>query len=137
MFKARRNSVSNSSDVGKTLNSTGRVMYIETSSRITEIVMFALMRISSRNEGIGAIIAKTMPKTAKGTLKSAIFPNRDADLDGFAVFALTAGLEVPPRECGAGPGRAGGCAETGAICGVAAMLLDALQVRGHLTGYNQ
>ena len=45
------------SRLGKTLNSTGRVMYIETSRITVEIVMLALMSRSIRNAGSGAIIA--------------------------------------------------------------------------------
>src|SRR5579871_4563061 len=77
MFRARRNNVNSSSVVGKMLNSTGLVMYIETSSTITETVMLALISRSNKNDGIGMIIASTMPRTAKGTAISPRFPNRD------------------------------------------------------------
>ncbi len=63
--------------MGKTLNSTGRVMYIETSRTITETVIFALISTSSRKDGIGMIIASTIPSTASGTPRSDRFENRD------------------------------------------------------------
>ena len=105
--------------VGKTLNSTGRVMYIETSSTITEMVILALIRKSSRNDGSGAIIAMTMPSTASGTLISARFPNRDSILAlAGTVFPCVFGAR--PRALGElGVETAG--AETGVIWGVAAM----------------
>ncbi len=88
MFSASRNSVSSSSDVGKTLNSTGFVMYMDTISTITEIVIFELIRMSSRNDGIGAIIAITMPNTPSGTLIS-------ASVSIFDFFVAGAGGRAP------------------------------------------
>ena len=38
--------------MGKTLNSTGLVMYIATISTITDIMMLAMIRKSSRNPGM-------------------------------------------------------------------------------------
>jgi hypothetical protein len=76
MFSARRNSVSSSSAVGNTLNSTGLRIYIETSRTMTETVIVALIRMSSRNGGMGMTIARTMPRTARGMLNSAGFPKR-------------------------------------------------------------
>src|SRR5262249_22640961 len=87
MLSARRNRVSRRREVGKTLNSTGLTIYIETSSTITEMVIFALMRMSRRNDGMGAIMASTMPSTERGTLSSEGFPIRDTPV-------LAAGLGV-------------------------------------------
>src|SRR5258706_12612186 len=120
ILNARRNKVNSKSTVGNTLNSTGRVMYIETSRTITETVMFALISTSSRKEGIGAIIARTIPKTASGTLKSARFPNRDA--------RVGAPTEAFFSRCLAGPpARWSGIEDdgTGAIWDVAAMCTGA------------
>src|SRR6266851_5132257 len=114
ILSARRKSVSSKRVVGKTLNSTGLVIYIETSSTITEMVMLALISTSSKKAGMGAIIAKTIPKTASGTVRSAIFPNRD---DGGG------GEETYSDECRAGPpgGRGREDAKTGEMWEVAAM----------------
>jgi hypothetical protein len=54
------------------------MMYMETSRTITETVMLALIRTSSKKAGIGAIIANTIPNTANGTASSDRFPIRDA-----------------------------------------------------------
>ena len=70
MFSASRNSVSSSSVVGNTLNSTGRVMYIATSSTMTDNMMFGAISTSRSNAGSGAIIASTMPSTPIGTAMS-------------------------------------------------------------------
>ena len=45
-------------------------MYIETSSTMTDSVMLAEISTSSRNGGIGVIIASTMASTAIGTPRS-------------------------------------------------------------------
>src|SRR5690242_12235603 len=74
MFRARRNNVINNKVVGKTLNSTGFVMYIATRRTITDMVILALMRMSSRNGGSGMIIARTMASTAIGMVSSRQFP---------------------------------------------------------------
>src|SRR5579862_1133535 len=103
MLSDRRNSVSSNREVGKTLNSTGLVMYIETSSTITEIVMLALISKSSRKGGSGMIIARTMPKTASGMLNSERFPNRDASA-GAAPGPGVRCLDAPPRGVSAVPG---------------------------------
>src|SRR5579885_1273691 len=75
MFSASRHRVINRSVVGNTLNSTGRVIYIETRSTTTDSVILALISTSSRNDGIGAIMASTIPSTARGTAKSHSFDN--------------------------------------------------------------
>ena len=75
IFSANRNSVSSNKAVGKTLNSTGRRIYIETSSTTTEMVMFAEIRTSRMKDGSGMIIVMMMPSTAIGTPKSALVPN--------------------------------------------------------------
>src|SRR5258706_4963382 len=118
MFSARRNSVISSRVVGKTLNSTGRVICIETSITITERVMFALIRRSRTKDGSGVIIARTIPKTASGTPNSASVPRRDASPDFVAggevpCFLLTARGGSSPH-----PGRG---VEKGPIWGVAAI----------------
>ena len=66
MFSARRNSVISSSVVGNTLKSAGLVMYIATSSTITDIVILPLISRSRKNDGSGVIIAITMPSTTTG-----------------------------------------------------------------------
>jgi len=83
MFRVSRNKVISRSEVGKTLNSTGRVMYIDTRSTITDRVMLALIRMSSRKLGMGMIIARTIPKTARGTAKSEMPLKRDTGPGGF------------------------------------------------------
>src|ERR1022692_4982531 len=70
MFKARRNSVSSSNVVGKTLNSTGLRMYSATIITVTDIIMSKTSSTSSRNGGTGVISARTMPNTATGTPSS-------------------------------------------------------------------
>src|SRR5689334_15033869 len=70
IFKARRNKVNNSSMVGNTLNSTGRVMYIETIITITDIIRSVTIRKSSRKLGKGVISAITIASTANGTANS-------------------------------------------------------------------
>src|SRR5271154_1126574 len=106
IFRASRNSVSSNREVGKTLNSTGLVMYSET-------VIFALIRISKRNDGNGAIITITMPSTARGTLRSLRFPNRSLDL---AVVPAAPGWDLRGawRSACAAPAPTAG-AETGTI----------------------
>ena len=105
--------MSSNSEVGNTLNSTGREMYIETISTITDSVMLALISTSSRNDGMGAIIAITMPSTASGTLSSLQFPNRDGALVcGWTIFACAFG--AIPRAL-ADPGAETVGAEMGAI----------------------
>ena len=120
MFNASRNNVSSNNEVGNTLNSTGRVMYIETSSKITEMVLFALISTSRRNDGIGEIIAITIPSTAKGMVISAIFPNRDAFLTAFTDAGELC-FAAFPRWDGGLAGRPTVGAETGPICGVEAI----------------
>ena len=70
MFSASRNSVSNSSVVGNTLNSTGRPMYIATIITMTDIMMSITIRKSSTKLGSGVISAMTIAKTAMGTASS-------------------------------------------------------------------
>ena len=70
MFRASRKSVNNSRVVGKTLNSTGRVIYIATIITITDIMMSATIRMSSTNPGNGVISAMTIARTAMGTVSS-------------------------------------------------------------------
>ncbi len=53
--------------MGKTLNSTGLVMYSDTSSTTTDMVMLVLISRSSSNDGSGVTIASTMARTATGT----------------------------------------------------------------------
>ena len=88
---------------------------------MTEIVMSALIRRSSRKGGMGMIIATTMPRTARGMLNSARFPNRDGGPDHAApspemrvLTGASFGLGRPPVPATTG-------AEMGAICGEAAM----------------
>src|SRR5258706_16368694 len=88
IFSANRNRVIKRSVVGKTLKSTGLTMYNDTSKTITESVRFVLIKMSSRNGGNGAIIASTMPSTAKGTAMSTRRAKRK--LDGRAAFKLDA-----------------------------------------------
>ncbi len=71
-LSASRNKVSNRRVVGKTLNSTGFVMYIATISTMTDIMMSQTINKSSRMLGIGAINAITIPSTAAGTANSLI-----------------------------------------------------------------
>ena len=115
----RRKNVSSRSVVGKTLNSTGLVIYIETSSTTTEIVMLELISMSSRNAGSGMIMASTTPRTAKGTLSSAKVPMPPAKRLGEAAT----GLRFGPFERGGvallGPPAVG--AEMGPICAGAAI----------------
>jgi hypothetical protein len=135
MFNARRNNVSSSSDVGNTLNSTGRVMYIETRRTITEMVMFALMRKSSRNDGSGAIIAMTIPSTAMGTLSSAqLFPARDVGVTGPAPFfarVRAAAFAARLRGSGEPPPSASAGTETGAIFGAGTMSAGLVHLTNH------
>ncbi|MGA3187522.1 MAG: hypothetical protein ABSF22_10470 [Bryobacteraceae bacterium] len=70
--------------------------------------------MSSKNAGIGIIIAMTMPRTAKGAAISLRFPNREP------FFATALGFNATTCDFGAAP-RAGFCAETGAILGAAAI----------------
>ena len=67
MFSASRNSVSSSRVVGKVLNSTGFVMYIETIRTTTDSMMSAAISRSRRNAGNGVIIAITIASTPTGT----------------------------------------------------------------------
>ena len=57
--------------VGKTLNSTGRTIYMETSSTRTDSVILALISRSSKMAGNGRIMAITMASTIIGTPISA------------------------------------------------------------------
>ena len=93
------------------LNSTGRVMYIETSNTITETVMLALINTSSRKLGIGMIIASTMPKTVSGTASSERFPKAETRLELFA-------------DCGAAgfPAARGGVGTSGPVPMPAALI---------------
>jgi hypothetical protein len=59
-----------SRSVGKTPNSTGLLMCIETRRTIVDKVIFAVIRISSKNGGRGITIAMRIPKTAIGTTSS-------------------------------------------------------------------
>src|SRR5579884_3339677 len=45
-------------------------MYIDTSSTTTDMVMLALIRMSSMKDGSGVIIARTIPRTAIGMATS-------------------------------------------------------------------
>src|ERR1700677_4246105 len=81
MFKARRNSVNSSSVVGKTLNSTGFRMYIETIMTTTDIMMSVTIRPSSTTPGSGVIKAITMPRTAIGAASSFQFERNAVDSD--------------------------------------------------------
>src|SRR5579883_297604 len=122
MFRANRNRVSNRSEVGKTLNSTGRAMCIDTRSTITETVMFALIRMSSRKLGIGMIIAKTIPKTARGTPKSERPAKREERAGGRSKAGgrrkapprafVCAELELEPRGVADPPAERPGAAAT-------------------------
>ena len=56
--------------MGKTLKSTGFVMYIATISTMTDIMMSATISKSSRKLGMGAISATTIARTAAGTANS-------------------------------------------------------------------
>ena len=67
MFSDSRNSVNNRSVVGKTLNSTGRRMYIATIITTTDIMMSVTMRRSRAKGGSGVMRAMTIPSTASGT----------------------------------------------------------------------
>src|SRR5438445_1390807 len=67
MLSARRNSVSSSSVVGKTLKSTGRRMYIDTISTTTDIMMSVTSSTSKRKLGMGVISARMITSTAIGT----------------------------------------------------------------------
>src|SRR6185369_7037084 len=116
-------------DVGKTLNSTGRVMYMETSSTITEIVMLVLISMSSRKAGSGMIIASTIPKTASGTATSERAGRRDAVEPETAGWFLLTG----PRAAGGGVGLPRGFPETGAICDVAAIRSPTAHVPGQIS----
>ncbi len=66
-LSARRKSVSNSSTVGKTLNSTGRPMYMATIITMTDIMRSSTMRMSSMKLGSGVMSAMTISSTAMGT----------------------------------------------------------------------
>src|SRR5439155_4630805 len=122
ILSARRNSVSSRSAVGKTLNSTGLVIYIETNRTMTDTVMFALIRMSSRNDGSGRIMERTMASTASGTPNSAEVPKRDREAVRGA-GTLPRALAGPPCEVRAPPDAVIADAGTGAICDVASMLL--------------
>src|SRR5579872_1769421 len=100
-FNARRNSVSSSSIVGKTLNSTGRVMYIDTIITITDIMMSVTIRTSSMMLGMGVIRATTMASTASGTASS---PSDSSGIDcrNFQVAGrasvLVSSIEITPLD---------------------------------------
>ena len=67
MFRASRKSVINRSAVGKMLNSTGLVIYIETSSTTTDIVMFKLDGIGfagALHDPVAALVFCTPPNVA-------------------------------------------------------------------------
>src|SRR5581483_10752338 len=91
-FSARRNRVSSKSVVGKTLKSTGLMMYIVTIKTITDIAISKAIRTSSRNGGMGVISATTIASTAIGTPSSPSFgkPRPRQPLEGRA----------PGRACG-------------------------------------
>ena len=91
-----------------------RTAQLSTKRTITATVMFALIRMSSMNAGIGVIIAITMPRTANGAPISLRFPNRDF------FFAPLAGFNATACDFGATP-RAVFGAETGAGLVAAAM----------------
>ena len=86
MLRARRKSVSSSSVVGKTLNSTGRLIYMATIRTVTEIMMSMTSKKSSRAPGRGVISAMMMLTTAIGTLNSDARLFRRFD-SGFTVVA--------------------------------------------------
>src|SRR4051794_31970849 len=88
ILSARRKSVRRSKVVGNVLNSTGFVMYIETISTMTDNMMSAEIRKSSRNAGSGVIIAITIARTPTGTAISPIVSRVIAP----GTFAATATL---------------------------------------------
>jgi hypothetical protein len=64
---------------------------------MTENVIFALIKISSRNEGSGVIIANTMPSTAIGIANSRQFTPRPLDAARLAAaggFAMARGAAL-------------------------------------------
>ena len=100
MFRARRNSVSSRSVVGKTLNSTGFRMYMETIITTTDIMMSVTIRMSSMKPGTGVISAITMPSTAIGTPNSFQLVNRSFHGAGAAIaFAWAANLRSLSPAC--------------------------------------
>jgi hypothetical protein len=74
-------------------------MYIDTRSTMTETVMLALIKMSSRKLGIGMIIARTIPNTARGTPKSERAPNRDEDAGGLAAAERPGGAALRAFVC--------------------------------------
>jgi hypothetical protein len=91
-LSARRKSVSNRSTVGKTLNSTGRPMYMATIITITDIMRSSTMRMSSMKLGSGVMSAMTISNTAMGTASSP------------ALERPTEGILIAPGGLGAGAG---------------------------------
>src|SRR5271170_8434419 len=69
-LSARRNSVSNNRTVGKTLNSTGRPIYMATIITMTDIMRSSTIRKSRMKLGSGVIRAITIISTAMGTPSS-------------------------------------------------------------------
>ncbi|HYK58586.1 MAG TPA: hypothetical protein VEV85_04080 [Bryobacteraceae bacterium] len=83
MLRASRNKVISRSEVGKTLNSTGRVIYIDTRSTITDRVILALYQDVEEEARHGHDHPRTIPKTARGTAKSEMPLKRDTGPSGF------------------------------------------------------
>ena len=119
--------------VGKTLNSTGLVMCMETNNTITETVMLALINTSRRKAGMGMIIAMTIPKTARGTPNSERFPNRtdEVGLSAGGECGLAATFARPPLGLLAVPA---GFPAMGAISEVAAIAGCNSALSGPATG---
>src|SRR6266849_1588698 len=89
MLSARRNKVISNSVVGNTLNSTGRMMYMETISTITDIMMSVTKKKSSRKLGMGAMSARMMASTAMGTAIS-LHEKRGMTAEPGAIATITA-----------------------------------------------
>src|SRR5580692_4548336 len=86
-LRASRKSVSSNSTVGKTLNSTGRPMYMATIITMTDIIRSNTIRMSSRKLGSGVMRAITMRRTAMGTPSSPTLERPTA-----AILAAPTGL---------------------------------------------
>src|ERR1041384_1738609 len=105
-FSDRRNKVSRSSVVGKTLNSTGRVIYIETIITMTDIMISITIRMSRRKPGRGVMSAITIARTAIGMVRSpsAVRENAIFRGAGRALVAISSiWRERPIRWRGWGP----------------------------------
>src|SRR5581483_12088309 len=69
-LRERRNRVRSRSKEGKTENCTGRKMYMETSNTSTEAVMLRDSSTSSRNDGRGTSMTKTVATADAGMIQS-------------------------------------------------------------------